>query len=368
MSIPAYILVEARPVGLRVAGLTVLDRLLVTLHRAGFGPLRVVGTGPWPELSRTRAWGIPVEMAAPGGRASERALVIAGNLVLEQGVARTLRELGGRLVGEGGPLPAGMVEAGAPLGWEALDGLAPRPVAGVALEVTDGPSAARAADRLWSTVTSSSDGLVDRHFNRPVGRWMLSRWLVSTGVTPNQISVAATVVGLAGAWLLARGDPRAAVAGALVFQASAAIDCVDGDVARMAFKESPLGRWLDLGGDQVVHVAVFIGIALGLARQQVTAPVGGLAASAVAGALIAFGLVLWNQLRPPTRSAERLQRLIDGATTRDFSVLVLGLAWAGRLEWFLWMAAVGSHVFWVALLGLRLWGGQPAGGPGRGAS
>lgn len=150
------------------------------------------------------------------------------------------------------------------------------------------------------------------------------------------------------------------VVAAALFQVSAIVDCVDGDVARSVFKESPLGKWLDLVGDQVVHAAVFVGIAVGLWRSGLHGPFLALGGSAVLGGLIAFGVVV----RGMTRKGEpnrRLQRLIDGATSRDFSVLVLALACAHHLEWFLWMAAVGSHVFWVLALGLQLFPGKPAG-------
>ena len=41
-------------------------------------------------------------------------------------------------------------------------------------------------------------------------------------------------------------------------------------------------------------------------------------------------------------------------TSRDYSLLVLLCALVGKLAWFLWAAAIGAQVFWVALFGL-LW-------------
>ena len=40
---------------------------------------------------------------------------------------------------------------------------------------------------------------------------------------------------------------------------------------------------------------------------------------------------------------------------RDFSVLIVASALAGHLEWMLWLAAVGAHVFWIGFLGLQLY-------------
>jgi hypothetical protein len=42
--------------------------------------------------------------------------------------------------------------------------------------------------------------------------------------------------------------------------------------------------------------------------------------------------------------------LIDAITNRDFSLLVLLLAIAGKLNLFLWMAGIGVHFFWIIAL------------------
>jgi hypothetical protein len=48
-----------------------------------------------------------------------------------------------------------------------------------------------------------------------------------------------------------------------------------------------------------------------------------------------------------------IQRVLDAVTNRDFSVLVLALALVDRLVWFLWLAGIGIHVFWLGLLVLQ---------------
>jgi hypothetical protein len=45
-----------------------------------------------------------------------------------------------------------------------------------------------------------------------------------------------------------------------------------------------------------------------------------------------------------------LKKLIDATTNRDFSLLVLLLAIAGKLDLFLWMAGIGVHLFWIIAL------------------
>lgn len=371
-----------------MASLTLLDRLLVLLHRAGCGPITVVSPEPPHGLRRAPALGLKFDLvAAPPERHAADTLAAETGLLTNLGDVRRVLAARGRLTTrEGQPLPLAVVPAGT--SWSAPaergdDGAFVRPgggaspspspsggmsappqvggyaaaappvaAEGVSLPVRN-PAEARAAERaFWAALTSSSDGAVDRWFNRPVGR-PLARLLLWTPVTPNTVSVVSILVGLAGAAGFAAGSWGMGVLGALLFQLSAVLDCMDGDIARSVFKESPLGKWLDIVGDQVVHLGVFLGIAAGLARGGSTAPVGWLAASCVVGAVIAFAVVLRSLLRPELKGDGRMQRLIDLTTNRDFSVLVLALALAGRLEWFLWMAAVGAHAFWVLALALQ---------------
>ncbi len=54
-----------------------------------------------------------------------------------------------------------------------------------------------------------------------------------------------------------------------------------------------------------------------------------------------------DQVRRLDAGRSLVERVLNEATSRDFSVIVVTFALAGRLEWFAWLAAVGSHVFWI---------------------
>jgi len=351
---PAYIIVDEGSLTLKVAALSVLDRLLVAFHRAGIRDITVVFRGPLPPLPRSRSWGIPFKVAPDWKPDGSNVLWSRSNVLVQDADVRELLARGGRLVTRDGAfLP---IAAGRPAGleWES-QGLVDLPAVvtqGVSGLIQDADSAARAGQALWASLTSRSDGWVDRVFNRPCGRY-LSKVLIHTSVSPNAVSLASIGIGLAAAWLFSLGAYPALVWGAILFQFSAIVDCVDGDIARVLFKESALGKWLDLAGDQVVHVGVFAGIAWGMAKAPGESPALGLGAAAILGALISFGVVLRGMRQPEASKDGRLRNLIDGATNRDFSVVVLVLALVNRLEWFLWMAAVGSHVFWLAALSLQ---------------
>lgn len=354
MSLPAVIFCDPATAPLRVAALTMLDRLLVAVHRAGCGPIHVVCSGELPELKRARAWKIEFLQCATAPSLDGPALVATTGALFTKADAERLHAGGGRLhAADGTPLPAGVVPRFTEDWRRDLESLPPLRALSVALPVTDAASARAAERALWKSLTSSADGFVDRHFNRPVGR-VLSKLLVHTPVTPNQISVVATLIGVFSAYGFAVGHWKAATVGAVLLQLSAIIDCVDGDVARAVFKESPLGKWLDLVGDQVVHISVFVAVGVGLWRAGTEAPVLWLATSAGIGVVLSFLVVLRGLLKPELQKNTALQKLIDATTNRDFSVLLFALALANRLEWFLWLAAVGVHVFWLLALSLQL--------------
>lgn len=355
--IPAVVLVSGEEFRLPIAGLSVLDRLVVALHRAGAASITLAGVQARTAadvLSRSHALGIPVRVVPDCPAPAGPVLLCHAAVLLSAADARACLERAGRLLApDGTELPVGVAE-------ESQENIAAALRHAPALRATrparwiGGPAdAQRAEAELWASLTSSSDGLVDRWFNRPIGRQLLSKPLVRTSVTPNAISIASILIGLGAAWLFARGN--APIFAALLFQLSAVVDCVDGDIARIMFRESPLGKWIDLVGDQIVHLAVFAGIALGAHRTGAGPEMLWLGGAAVAGALISFFVVLRGMLRPG-KDGGALQRLVDATTNRDFSVLVLLLACLGRTEWFIWLAAFGSHLFWVAALVLQVRG------------
>lgn len=376
--IPALIF-ASKAAPLRIAGLTLLDRLVVAVHRSGAAPITIVTEDPLPELERTRALGIFVEVAGTVPRVDGPVLVAEANLLVQPADVRRCLEARGRLVakrrngiteqlqigvsdereGSGGSLRAKY--GGRPASEFKVETLLQHrqiiEASGVARVVDERLAAREATRALWSSMSSSADGFVDRVFNRPMGRF-LSKMLIHTPVSPNMISIASIIIGVMAALFLAEGSYRWALIGALLFQVSAIVDCVDGEIARILFKESPLGKWIDLAGDQIVHISVFAGIAFGLLRNGGGKDTVWLGLSAVFGALISFGVVL-RGMRQPTEAGGSLQKLINAATNRDFSVLVLMLAIVQKLHWFLWMAAIGSHLFWMTALGLQFASRRP---------
>jgi len=133
------------------------------------------------------------------------------------------------------------------------------------IDVLDGESARRAERALFRSLRKPQDGWTSRWLNRPISL-ALSRWLVKTPLTPNQVSVLILAIGLCGAWLASRGGYVDLVVGAALFHAQSVLDGCDGEMSRVTHRGSLLGEWLDTIGDDLTNYAFFAGAAWGLYR------------------------------------------------------------------------------------------------------
>ncbi|MFV2120400.1 CDP-alcohol phosphatidyltransferase family protein, partial [Streptomyces sp. Act-28] len=90
----------------------------------------------------------------------------------------------------------------------------------------------------------------------------VTRYLVTTRVTPNQLTYVMTLAGvLAAPALLVPGVPGALL-GALMVQLYLLLDCVDGEVARWKKQFSLSGVYLDRVGAYLCDAAVLVGFGL----------------------------------------------------------------------------------------------------------
>ncbi len=125
----------------------------------------------------------------------------------------------------------------------------------------DTPQAVGEAERRIraSLAKGQDDGFVSEYLNRAISRPM-SMLLVRTPVTPDQITVASFLLALLGASFLALADSSWWIAGGLVIQAASILDGCDGEVARLKFRQSARGAWLDTILDRYADLAVALAV------------------------------------------------------------------------------------------------------------
>ncbi len=122
--------------------------------------------------------------------------------------------------------------------------------------VTDEGSRKRATALLFGSLIKATDGLVSRAINRPISL-RVTRLLIDTPLTPNQMTLIAGLFGLAAIAVVAVGGTGWLVPGAVLLQVQSILDGCDGEISRLKYIRSRLGEWLDQVLDDVVNVGFF---------------------------------------------------------------------------------------------------------------
>jgi CDP-diacylglycerol--glycerol-3-phosphate 3-phosphatidyltransferase len=162
----------------------------------------------------------------------------------------------------------------------------------------------------------------------PVGRT-----LARNGVTPNMITTAGLAGAVVAAVLVARGE---FLAGGIVMMAAAALDLLDGIVARASGRVTLFGGVFDSLCDRLSEAAVLGGLLFRLASQGKREEVM-LAFAAVVGSLLV------SYLRARAEAAGL--QLREGLFTRPERVIVLGVGLVvGQVRIALWILAVLANL------------------------
>lgn len=114
-------------------------------------------------------------------------------------------------------------------------------------------------------IRRETPGLVARYLNKSVS-FAITRRLVRTPLTPNQITVVNFGIALLAAFCLASLSYPIRALGAILMQLSSILDGCDGEVAKLKNQCSKLGAWLDTIFDDLTNNLFFLAIAIGLWR------------------------------------------------------------------------------------------------------
>ncbi|MDQ6987789.1 MAG: CDP-alcohol phosphatidyltransferase family protein [Mariprofundaceae bacterium] len=214
---------------------------------------------------------------------------------------------------------------------------------------------------LLAGLIKESDGPLARLINRRISL-AVTRRLMNTQITPDQMTWLNLVIGLFAALCFAVPTHGFQVLGGALFLAHSILDGCDGELARLKFMESRRGGLFDFWSDNIVHAAVFT--AMGVAWYITAASGWALLCSflAVGGALVSATLIYMHSMRGKAASGplytsvskaketSTLARIADLLSRRDFIYLVLLLAIVNKTHWFLIITAIGAPVYAALLL------------------
>ena len=232
---------------------------------------------------------------------------------------------------------------------------------GTIYEITSVDQVPQVEKQLFKALVKDTEGFMSRHVERKISL-AISRCLVDSSITPNQMTVISVLIGIIGAIFLGAGQGTWQVAGALLFLTHSILDGCDGELARIRFQQSRFGGLLDYWGDNVVHSAVFFALACEWSRRVAAFYPYVLGGLAILGTLASAVWIYWKTMREKSatdplyvsvstsKEKNRVVEVADFLSRRDFIYLVVILAVFRKLDWFLALSAAGAPFFFLVLL------------------
>lgn len=107
-----------------------------------------------------------------------------------------------------------------------------------------------------------SDGLISRSINRRLSL-PISKLLVKTGLTPTKITILSFSMAVFSSYLFTLGGDIERISAGFLAQLASIVDGCDGEIARLKFKKTLFGAWLDTVLDRYADSFLIFGILLG---------------------------------------------------------------------------------------------------------
>jgi phosphatidylglycerophosphate synthase/uncharacterized membrane protein YbhN (UPF0104 family) len=220
---------------------------------------------------------------------------------------------------------------------------------------------------LRQSIFKPTDGHVGR-FNRRISIPVSVALIRGTRMNAHVMSILLVGLGAYAGWLFSRGDYINGVAGALVSLAASILDGCDGELARLQYKESAFGCWVDTFGDYAYYVFIFAGMTVGAVHQTRMDVFWWYGAALFVGLFLSFALMILlrdsitegrpEQLRSRTKAhfyatrkrwARFAVRLSTCTTRATMPYGIVAFAVVGALPGLLVLAAVTAQLYWISL-------------------
>ena len=155
----------------------------------------------------------------------------------------------------------------------------------------------------------------------------------------------------------------------MALQHRALLDGCDGEIARLKYQESALGCWIETVGDYSYYLAIFVGLTIGAVRQTRWEIFYWFGATALAGMVLTFGLLIYLRSRltagqperlhaiararfktEPTRWSRLIWRISFVATRAAMPYGIMAFALIYALPGIVVLAAIGANIYWASLV------------------
>lgn len=271
LALDAVVLADDPRARTRIAGLTACERAVRVARRVGAGRVFVVGVDGGRDA--LPAW----------GAATTALLVIRADQLVHTPLASPLVEAAPvadgivAAVGPDGAYAGALVAHGAAAGVviaalargdtdDAIVAAAPvvtRVEHGAIARHAIGTPAERAAAHrlLYRILIKPQDNAITRYLYRPVS-FPLTRLLVHTPITPNQVSALVGVLVMIGCWLTASASIDRAILGTAIILVGSYVDCCDGEIARVKLLSSRFGAWMDTIVDELSTIGYMVALGI----------------------------------------------------------------------------------------------------------
>lgn len=126
-------------------------------------------------------------------------------------------------------------------------------------EVDDKLIYKKAKNTLSQGLCKPTDGPISKYLNRPLSI-KISSFLVKFHIEPNHLTLFSFVLSVLAAVSFYMGQYVWIVIGGILVQLSSIFDGCDGEIARLKYKQSRFGAWLDRVLDRYADGLIFVGI------------------------------------------------------------------------------------------------------------
>jgi phosphatidylglycerophosphate synthase len=262
VDLDAIVVAEGPLASVRIAGLSARERAVRVARKVGAARVHVIGSaGDRERLSQWRGSAV---------------LVIRADQLVHTGLVQPLIEAGasaaavedltgayaGAFLAVGDDAARAVVElargiSDVDIASQFATKIAHGPIARAPIATADERRAAH--ELLYRILVKPQDNAITRYLYRPVS-FPLTRLLVWTPITPNQISYLVAALVALGCWVTAHASMNMALLGTVIVLAASYLDCCDGEIARLKLLSSRFGAWIDTVVDELSSVGYMVAI------------------------------------------------------------------------------------------------------------